>query len=197
MDRRQFISYSCAAAGSALFAGRGPAAEAAAVTLGQTPGSVPSSEINRARFPDGFIWGLATASYQVEGAWNEDGKGESNWDRFSHTVGKVRGGATGDVACDQYHLYPEDIAILKRLNMKGYRFSISWPRIQPTGTGAPNQKGLDHYKRLVDTLLKGEHIASVSCRLCNRCCVEYDSRCPARKIVRRSARPKSTGEKES
>ena len=154
MDRRQFISYSCAAAGSALFAGRGPAAEAAAATLGQTPGSVPSSEINRARFPDGFIWGLATASYQVEGAWNEDGKGESNWDRFSHTVGKVRGGATGDVACDQYHLYPEDIAILKRLNMKGYRFSISWPRIQPTGTGAPNQKGLDHYKRLVDTLLE-------------------------------------------
>lgn len=97
---------------------------------------------------------MATAAYQVEGAWNEDGKGESNWDRFSHTVGKVKGGATGDVACDQYHLYPQDIAILKRLNVKSYRFSISWSRIQPSGTGAPNQKGIDHYKRLVDLLLE-------------------------------------------
>ena len=153
MDRRQFISHSFATAGSALLAGRGFAAEAS-VPLEQVPGAVMPAEIGRARFPDGFMWGLATASYQVEGAWNEDGKGESIWDRFSHTVGKIRGGATGDVACDQYHLYPQDIAILKRLHMKSYRFSISWPRIQPAGTGAPNQKGLDHYKRLVDALLE-------------------------------------------
>ena len=97
---------------------------------------------------------MATASYQVEGAWNVDGKGESIWDRFTHTPGKVKGGGTGDVACDQYHLYAQDIALAKRLNQKSYRFSISWPRIQPTGTGAPNMKGIDHYSRLVDALLE-------------------------------------------
>ncbi len=134
MNRRQFLNNSLA--GAVL-----------------TARATPSTEIARARFPDAFLWGMATASYQVEGAWNEDGKGESIWDRFSHTVGKVRGGATGDVACDQYHRYEQDIAILKRLNQKSYRFSISWPRIQPTGTGEPNQKGLDHYSRLVDAVL--------------------------------------------
>ena len=97
--------------------------------------------------------GTATASYQNEGAWNEDGKGESIWDRFTHTPGKVRGGVTGDVACDQYHLYAQDIAMAKRLNMKSQRFSISWPRIQPTGVGAPNMKGIDYYSKFVDTLL--------------------------------------------
>ena len=97
---------------------------------------------------------MATASYQVEGAWNEDGKGESIWDRFSHTVGNVRGGATGDVACDHYHLYPQDIVLMKRLNQKSYRFSISWPRIQPLGTGTANQKALDHYSKVVDTVLE-------------------------------------------
>jgi beta-glucosidase len=81
-------------------------------------------------------------------------KGESNWDRFSHTVGKVKGGATGDVACDQYHRYKEDVAILKRLNQKSYRFSTSWARIQPAGTGPVNQKGVDYYSRLTDTLLE-------------------------------------------
>ena len=115
---------------------------------------MPESLIQKARFPEGFLWGTATASYQVEGAWNEDGKGESIWDRFTHTPGKVRGGVTGDVACDQYHLYPQDIALAKRLNQKSYRFSISWPRIQPTGTGAPNMKGIDHYSRFVDALLE-------------------------------------------
>jgi beta-glucosidase len=104
--------------------------------------------------PQEFLWGMATASYQVEGAWNEDGKGESIWDRFSHTIGKVKGGATGDVACDQYHLYPQDVALLKNLNQKSYRFSISWSRIQPIGTGAPNHKGIDHYSRLVDAILE-------------------------------------------
>lgn len=111
-------------------------------------------EIQSARFPDGFFWGMATASYQVEGAWNEEGKGESIWDRFSHTVGKVKGGATGDVACDHYHLYPQDVAMMKKLNQKSYRFSISWPRIQPKGVGAANQKAVDHYSRFVDTLLE-------------------------------------------
>ncbi|MGB9447722.1 MAG: GH1 family beta-glucosidase [Candidatus Acidiferrum sp.] len=104
------------------------------------------------QFPKEFIWGVATASYQIEGAWNEDGKGESFWDRFSHTVGKVKGADTGDVACDSYHRYKEDIALAKKLNVKSYRFSISWPRIQANGTGQPNPKGLDYYKRVADEL---------------------------------------------
>ena len=95
---------------------------------------------------------MATASYQVEGAWKEDGKGESIWDRWTHTVGKIKGAATGDVACDHYHLYPQDISLLKQLNQKSYRFSVSWARIQPTGHGAVNQKGIDHYKRVMDVL---------------------------------------------
>lgn len=153
MDRRQFLRTSLAAAGGALFSSRAfPAAPAFAPQ--QIPGATPSSQIASARFPSGFLWGMATACYQVEGAWNVDGKGESIWDRCSHTVGKIKGGATGDVACDQYHLYPQDIALLKRLNQTSYRFSISWSRIQPTGVGAVNQKGLDHYRRLTDALLE-------------------------------------------
>ena len=97
---------------------------------------------------------MATAAYQVEGAWQEDGKGESIWDRFAHTPGKIKGAATADVACDHYHRYRKDIDILRRLNQKSYRFSISWPRIQPSGAGAPNQKGLDHYSRVVDAVLE-------------------------------------------
>ena len=104
-------------------------------------------------FPPGFSWGTATASYQVEGAWNEDGKGESIWDRFSHTEGKIRTGDTGDVACDQYHRYAEDVALMKQLNQRGYRFSISWSRIFPDESGKMNQKGIDYYGRLVDELL--------------------------------------------
>ena len=103
-------------------------------------------------FPKDFLWGVATASYQIEGAWKEDGKGESIWDRFSHTTGKIKGAHTGDVACDSYHRYNEDIALMKAMNVKSYRFSIAWPRIQPSGSGAVNQKGLDYYKRLVDAL---------------------------------------------
>src|SRR5438477_401177 len=105
------------------------------------------------RFPEGFMWGTATASYQVEGAWNEDGKGESIWDRFSHTSGKIMNGDTGDVACDQYHRYKEDVALMKHLGMRGYRFSISWPRIVPSGKGPVNQKCIDYYNRLIDELL--------------------------------------------
>ncbi len=105
-------------------------------------------------FPAGFLWGAATAAYQVEGAWNEDGKGESIWDRFSHTAGNIKNGATGDVACDSYHRYHDDIALLKQLNLKSYRFSIAWPRIQPSGRGAANSRGLDYYKRLTDAVLE-------------------------------------------
>ncbi|MCH8902134.1 MAG: family 1 glycosylhydrolase, partial [Chloroflexi bacterium] len=79
-------------------------------------------------FPQEFVWGCATASYQIEGAWDEDGKGESIWDRFCHTTDKVRDGDTGDVACDHYHRYREDVALMKELGLHSYRFSISWPR---------------------------------------------------------------------
>lgn len=104
-------------------------------------------------FPKDFVWGSATAAYQVEGAWNEDGRGESIWDRFSHTPGLVERGESGDIACDQYHRYPDDIKIMQALGLKAYRFSISWPRIYPLGKGAVNQRGLDHYDRVVDALL--------------------------------------------
>jgi beta-glucosidase len=153
MDRRRFIQGSLVAGGGALFAGRGVAAESSSAEE-QVPGEVAGSAIESARFPSGFLWGMASAAYQVEGAWNVDGKGESNWDRFSHTVGKVKGAATGDVSCDQYHRYREDVAILKRLNQKSYRFSTSWARVQPEGTGAVNQKGIDYYSRLTDALLE-------------------------------------------
>jgi len=105
-------------------------------------------------FPKGFIWGAATASYQVEGAWDEDGKGESIWDRFSHTPGKVDNGATGDVACDHYHRWRDDVIMMKELGLKAYRFSVAWPRIFPDGRGEVNQTGLDFYNQLVDTLLE-------------------------------------------
>ncbi len=108
----------------------------------------------RIRFPEGFHWGAATASYQIEGAWNEDGKGESIWDRFAHTPGRIQTGETGDVACDSYHRFEEDVALLKEMNLSSYRFSIGWPRIQPDGRGAVNSKGLDYYARLVDALLE-------------------------------------------
>lgn len=106
-----------------------------------------------ARFPDDFSWGTATASYQVEGAWNEDGKGESIWDRFAHTPGRILNGDTGDVACDQYHRYREDVALMKELGLRGYRFSIAWPRLFPQGKGKLNPAGLAYYDRLVDELL--------------------------------------------
>ncbi|MCX7820884.1 MAG: GH1 family beta-glucosidase [Brevinematales bacterium] len=108
------------------------------------------------KFPEGFLWGTATSSYQIEGAWNEDGKGLSNWDVFSHKKGKIKDGTTGDIACDHYHRYKEDIKLMKELGYKAYRFSISWPRIFPDGKGKLNEKGLDFYKNLVDELLNND-----------------------------------------
>ena len=105
------------------------------------------------RFPTDFVWGAATAAYQVEGAVGADGRGESIWDRFSHTPGRVRNGDTGDVACDHYHRYRGDVALMADLGLSAYRFSVSWPRVIPTGRGPADPAGLDFYDRLVDELL--------------------------------------------
>jgi beta-glucosidase len=125
--------------------------------------------MNFRHFPTGFLWGAATSAYQIEGAWNVDGKGESIWDRFVCRPYNVLNGDTGDVACDHYHRMPEDVALMKDLGLQSYRFSISWPRVLPegrapstdsgrgpltgSGRGAVNEKGLDFYDRLVDNLL--------------------------------------------
>ena len=104
-------------------------------------------------FPKDFLWGTATSSYQIEGAVNEDGRGPSIWDVFSHTQGKIEDGTNGDRANDHYHRYREDVRLIKDLGVKAYRFSIAWPRVFPDGAGSPNPKGLDFYHRLIDELL--------------------------------------------
>ena len=121
---------------------------AAAAKAGLTPAS------GGAAFPKDFWWGAATASYQIEGAANEDGRKPSIWDTFSKTAGKTENGDTGDVACDHYHRYEDDVKLMAELGVKHYRFSISWSRVIPDGRGAVNQKGLDFYKRLADSLLQ-------------------------------------------
>jgi beta-glucosidase len=105
-------------------------------------------------YPDGFLWGTATAAYQIEGGVKDDGRGPSVWDTFSHTAGKTYHGETGDIADDSYHRYTEDVQLLKALGVGGYRFSISWSRVFPKGVGAANTKGMDYYERVVDELLK-------------------------------------------
>ena len=105
------------------------------------------------RFPDGFTWGTATSAYQIEGAWNEDGRGPSIWDTFCRQPGKVWQGHNGDVAADHYHRWPEDVELMAELGLKAYRFSIAWPRVMPSGMNPVNQAGLDFYDRLVDALL--------------------------------------------
>jgi beta-glucosidase len=108
------------------------------------------------KFPQGFLWGSATASYQVEGAVNEDGRGPSIWDTFSHASGNTNNGDTGDVADDHYHRYKEDVQLMKDLGLKTYRFSVAWPRVFPQGIGTPNPKGLDFYNRMLDALLAAD-----------------------------------------
>jgi beta-glucosidase len=162
LTRRKF-SHSALAAGTAaalptgLLTGCTIASKAAGTThspvearsrLPQFQDSLPIS------FPKDFFWGTATAAYQIEGAWKEDGKGESIWDRFAHTPGKIKNDDTGNIACDSYHRWREDIALMQAMNLNSYRFSISWPRIQPTGSGSPNSKGIDYYNRVIDGLLE-------------------------------------------
>ena len=103
-------------------------------------------------FPQKWVWGAATAAYQIEGAVRDGGRGVSIWDTFSHLPGTIAGGATGDVACGHFHRYPADIALMREIGLKGYRFSIAWPRIFPSGSGRPNREGLDFYRRLIDDL---------------------------------------------
>ena len=105
-------------------------------------------------FPKDFLWGTATSSYQIEGAWKEDGKSENIWDRYSHKPGNVLNNDTGDIACDHYHRWEEDLKLIRDLGANTYRFSLSWSRILPEGTGKVNQKGLDFYSRIVDRLLE-------------------------------------------
>jgi beta-glucosidase len=149
MNRRSFLAQTSAWAAAAAL----PRLSAASIlpSLDATADQTPAA--GEVKFPKDFLWGTATAAYQVEGAWNVDGRGETVWDRFSHTPGNVKGAYTGDVSCDDYHRYPGDIALMKQMNMRSYRYSIAWSRIQPTGEGAVNQKGIDYYKRLTDAVL--------------------------------------------
>lgn len=139
MDRRNLLKGGAAAGLSFLRPDRGLA------------GVAPQTDKT---FPPDFLWGAATAAYQVEGAWDADGKGPSIWDTFAHTAGKIHGGDTGDIACDSYHRYHDDAALIRRLGLKSYRFSISWPRLQADGRGPVNARGLDYYKRLTDAVLE-------------------------------------------
>lgn len=116
--------------------------------------SEQAAALTRASFPTNFVWGTATAAYQIEGATRQDGRGASIWDTFSHTPGKTWEGQHGDVACDHFHHYRQDVALMRDMGLNGYRFSLSWPRVLPNGAGMVNQKGLDFYDRLVDELLE-------------------------------------------
>lgn len=161
LSRRQFL-HSVLATGAAAALPAGFSActvSSKATTAGSSSGSLPAVAQHFSAdapivFPKGFFWGTATASYQIEGAWNEDGKGESIWDRFSHTPNHIKNGDTGDIACDSYHRWREDIALMRAMNLNSYRFSIAWPRIQPSGAGPVNPRGIDYYSRLVDALLE-------------------------------------------
>jgi beta-glucosidase len=157
-SRREFLqSALVAGAAAALPFGFSACTSSSKAASPTAPASKSSGQIATSTeilFPKGFFWGTATAAYQIEGAWNEDGKGESIWDRFAHTPGKVKNGDSGDGACDSYHRWREDIALMRAMNLNSYRFSISWPRIQAVGSGPVNSKGIDYYSRLVDALLE-------------------------------------------
>jgi hypothetical protein len=105
------------------------------------------------KFPEGFIWGAATSSYQIDGAWNENGKGESVWDALCHIKKLIHNGDTGDIACDHYHRYKEDVQLMKEMNLQAYRFSVSWPRIFPKGKGKVNLRGVEFYDNLINELI--------------------------------------------
>ncbi|MFZ0317930.1 MAG: GH1 family beta-glucosidase [Candidatus Sulfotelmatobacter sp.] len=162
LTRREFAksalaSWIAAAVPAGLLSGCSVSSNAARVA-GTAPGASARAKQfdtpSESTFPRNFSWGTATAAYQIEGAWKEDGKGQSIWDRFAHTPGKIKNGDTGDVACDSYHRWREDIALMRAMNLNSYRFSISWPRIQPTGSGPVNSKGMDYYSRVVDGLME-------------------------------------------
>jgi beta-glucosidase len=160
--RREFAHSALAAAVAAALPSGIFSACSVSSNAAHTPNSPPPFSPRRMQFdaasgisfPKKFFWGTATAAYQIEGAWKEDGKGESIWDRFAHTPGKIKNGDTGDLACDSYHRWREDIALMRAMNLNSYRFSISWPRIQPSGAGLANSKGFDYYSRLIDALLE-------------------------------------------
>lgn len=139
------------------FASAGALAAKAVTPVHAKPATGPS-ERSRPQtalgLPRDFLWGTATSAYQVEGAWQDDARGESIWDRFAHTPGTIRNGDTGDIAIDHYHRYKDDVALMTSLGARAYRFSIAWPRLFPQGTGAPNPQGLDFYQRLTDELLQ-------------------------------------------
>ena len=131
----------------------GSAALAPAALATPPASAAPLHSATARTFPKGFLWGSATASYQVEGAVHADGRGPSIWDTFSHTKGKTNNGDTGDIANDHFHLYKQDVQLMKALGLKTYRFSVAWSRIFPQGTGTPNPIGLDFYNRMLDELL--------------------------------------------
>jgi len=140
VSRRRFVT-----ASAATVAGVAAKTVAASDRRAGAPAAPP--------YPEAFRWGCATAAYQIEGAWNEDGKGPSVWDMFAHRPGTIWRGHTGDVACDHYHRYRDDVALMKQLGLRAYRFSVSWPRVLPEGAGATSPRGLEFYDRLIDALL--------------------------------------------
>ena len=147
-SRRNFLSKTAGLAAAVAAAGV-PASIASA-----RPARMAKSLPDDFSFPPDFYWGAATAAYQIEGAANEDGRKPSVWDTFCRIPGRVKNGDTGDVACDHYHRFEADVKLMAELGIKHYRFGISWPRIIPDGRGAVNEKGVDFYRRLTDTLLQ-------------------------------------------
>lgn len=149
--RREFLR--AAASLPAFGFASGPEVRALQASAQKSGREKNASEL-RYLFPKDFLWGAGTSAYQIEGAAREDGRGLSTWDVFSAAPGKIAGNHTGEVACDHYHRYREDVALMKLMGLRAYRFSISWARVLPTGRGAVNPRGLDFYQRLVDELLR-------------------------------------------